>query len=90
MKVISHHPHAWFLLQEDDRYFLDFVVNSSYASWSASVELTADEINQFRQQGKTYISNLAHDLHYSQNYKDRRPPQEIQVKINDSIKKYNY
>lgn len=79
MKVIDFEESGWFLLSKGDRLFLDSNCNHGVFGYSFLIELNEDEIQRYRQEGRRYLSELAHSVHYSapivanskSQYKDR-------------------
>ena len=65
MKVIDHEPHAWFLLGEGDELLLDVHCEHSALSYSVLVVLNEEERRNYQQEGRDYLSHLAHAIHYS-------------------------
>ena len=65
MRVIDHEPHAWFLFEEGGSYFLDANCSHSAFGYCYMVELLPDETAKYTNEGRSYLSILAHDIHYS-------------------------
>ena len=65
MTVIDHEPHGWFLLRDEVRILLDVHCSHSAADYSFLVELNDIELQEYRAQGREFISQLAHQIHYS-------------------------
>lgn len=65
MRVIDHEPQAWFLVEEDGSYFLDANCSHSAFGYCYMVQLLPDETARYKNEGRNYLSILAHDIHYS-------------------------
>lgn len=65
MRVVDHEPHAWFLFEEDGSYFLDANCSHSAFSYCYLIELLPDETSKYKNEGRSYLSVLAHNIHYS-------------------------
>jgi hypothetical protein len=59
MNVVDHSPHAWFLLQRGDDYFLDVNCNHSAAGYSILIRLAEDEVSHYSSGGHSYVDRLA-------------------------------
>lgn len=65
MVVIDHEPHAWFLLRDSSGYVLDVNCSQSFASFSAVLRLTPDEIARIYVQGHKATDDLARSIQHS-------------------------
>ena len=59
MEVVEHEPNAWFLLKEDQTYFLDVNCSSSAVGFGILIQLTDDECREYLGIGRIYIQYLA-------------------------------
>jgi hypothetical protein len=64
MRVIDHGPQAWFLLKEEERYFLDARVSRSAVDFSVLVELDPQEYREYHVMGKVFLHYLAARIHH--------------------------
>lgn len=74
MKVLDHEHYSWFLLQEGEDLILDIYCSHSFIGYTFTMKLTADEIAQFKQEGRNYLSWLAHEVHYSAPLVNKKSP----------------
>ena len=65
MRVVDHEPHAWFLFEEGGSYFLDANCSHSAFGYCYMIELLPEETSKYKSEGRSYLSILAHDIHYS-------------------------
>lgn len=65
MKVVDHEPHSWFLFEENGMLLLDANCNHSAFGYTYMVQLSPEELVEYRKKGRSYLNNLAHDIHYS-------------------------
>ena len=65
MQVIDHEPYSWFLVQDGARLLLDVHCSHSAVDYSFLVELNDAEVNEYRAQGREFLSRFAHQVHYS-------------------------
>lgn len=65
MRVLDHEPHAWFLFEEDGSYFLDANCSHSAFSYCYMIELRSEEVSKYENEGRSYLSVLAYNIHYS-------------------------
>jgi hypothetical protein len=65
VKVIDHEHYSWYLFEKDDALFLDVLCNISFAQYSWMIQLNAEEVAEYREQGRYYISRLARDIQYT-------------------------
>jgi hypothetical protein len=59
--VIRNNDHWYDLYQEDDRYWL-LVTMGGIAVYDVTIEMTADEITRWREEGDDFLTNLARDI----------------------------
>ena len=64
MTVKDFEPHFWFFIQNENDYYLD--VNCSYSAFGFTrlIKLTATEIEDYNNYGKTFLNSLANDIQY--------------------------
>lgn len=65
MQVVDHEPHAWFLLEDGEKLFLDCHCSHSFFDYTVLIELDDSETSRFRAEGRDYLNKLAYDVHYS-------------------------
>ena len=65
MKKIDEEPWRWLLFQEGNRYFLQALCSHSAADYFFTVEMNREELSRFEDEGREYLTSLAHDIHYS-------------------------
>lgn len=65
MKVIDHEPYAFYLLEQDGRFYLDAYCSHSFFDYSVLIALTEEETREFFAQGRTFVARLAYSIHYS-------------------------
>ena len=92
MTVVDHEPHGWFLVLDGARFLLDVHCSHSAVDYSFLVQLNDAELNEYRAQGRDFLSRLAHQIHYSapgvrgsvSPYLDRRVMGEDRVRVDDA------
>ncbi|MBV9868877.1 MAG: hypothetical protein JO316_26320 [Abitibacteriaceae bacterium] len=62
MRVIDHEPGAWFLLQDDNDYFLDVNCDRAMVSFSVTIKLNEAERQLYASEGRAYIVALADEV----------------------------
>ena len=65
IKVIDHEPQTWFLFQSDNLLLLDANCNHGAFGYSYMIELSADEVAEYKNGGHDYLSKLAFEIQYS-------------------------
>lgn len=65
MKVLDHEPYRWFLLEDSGGLLLDISCHHSFISYNVLIQLTPDEIQEYRQRGRDYLNWLSEDVHNS-------------------------
>lgn len=65
MKVIDHEPQTWFLLEDAGALFLDGNYNHGFIGYDWMIQLSAEEMDRYRQRGREFISWLAEDVQNS-------------------------
>jgi hypothetical protein len=96
MKVIDHEPQTWFLLEDAGVLFLDGNYNHSFTGYDWMIQLSADEMDRYRQRGRDFISWLAEDVQNSapilemsdSSYKPRRVSSALYAKASAAIKEW--
>jgi len=56
MKVINHLKASWFLLKDQDKYYLDVNSGNSMVSYCITFELNSNEISSYLAQGQQFIN----------------------------------
>jgi hypothetical protein len=64
MKVIDYDPQFWFLLQDDNFYYLSIRCQQSFAEYELLIQLTQDECKEHHASGHGYIGELAERVNY--------------------------
>ena len=59
MKLIDQQPHFWELYQNNSNYYLSIAVDMSSVVSCWNIALTIDEIQQYQQNGRVIIEELA-------------------------------
>jgi hypothetical protein len=65
MKVIDHQHAAWFLFEHEGELYLDANCSHSAFSYCYMIQLSAEELAEYKIGGHEYLSKLAYDIHYS-------------------------
>jgi hypothetical protein len=65
MKVIDRAPHAWYLVENEGRLFLDVACSQSAVDYSVLIELDRSERSEFEKRGHDYLNELAAAIAYS-------------------------
>lgn len=65
MQIVDHEPQLWFLAEDDGLLYLDANCNHSFFSYSFMIELSPQEIAEYRNKGRSYLSRLAQDIQNS-------------------------
>jgi len=90
MKVISHGPSFYFLVQDGDNYYLDVNCTVRFAGFCITFELNQDEIAQFKNRGESHIKELAEKVNRLANtYQARQLNETIKKQVNDTIMEWN-
>jgi hypothetical protein len=91
MEVIEHEKGAWFLLNDEDHYFLDVNCNHSFFGFNMLIKLNDLELKQYRSNGIEYIESLARDVQYyaTTKYSKRHILGETGASAHKAIMKFN-
>jgi hypothetical protein len=65
LKVLDHEPHAWFLLEDEGKLYLDAHCSLSVLDYSVLIALDEDETSAYRAEGRHYLDALAERIHNS-------------------------
>jgi len=65
VKILDHEPYRWFLLEESGNLLLDANCNHSIIGYDFLIQLTPEEIQEYRQRGRDYLNWLSEDIHNS-------------------------
>ncbi len=65
MNVLDHEPHTWFLLRDADSLLLDTNCSLSMVDYSFLIELSSEEIREYGQTGRSYLTWLAQQIQNS-------------------------
>ena len=77
MNVVEHSPAAWFLLEQDDEYYIDVNCSSGLMGFSVLVQLNGSEKTNYKNQGVEFINGLAEviankaELNHPRNIKNK-------------------
>jgi hypothetical protein len=86
MKVEAHGPHAWFLLEDSGRRYLEARCSQSAADYTIAIELSAEEWREYHGIGRLYIDYLAARIqNWPKEYLPRQVSKETQAEINAAI-----
>ena len=90
MEVIDFEDRAWFLLKDDDNYFLDVNCSNSAFGFSLLICLEGEELNYFQKYGHDYIEKLAKEIAYHSNskYSNRDMSQDYKTIVSEVIKSW--
>lgn len=96
MKVVDHEPQTWFLLEDAGALFLDGNYNHSFLGYDWMIQLSPDELDQYRQRGREFINWLAADVQSSvpileassSSYKPRRVKAELYNQASAAIEEW--
>lgn len=62
MKILDHEPQFWLLAEEGGSLFLDANCNHSFVGYSFMIELSPQELTEYKTKGHGYLSWLAQDI----------------------------
>ncbi|HAS8613913.1 TPA: hypothetical protein RQK39_004328 [Vibrio vulnificus] len=65
MRVIDTEDQRWFLFEHEDDLYLDANCNHSFLGYTYMIKLNETELNQYQSEGREYLNQLSHDIHYS-------------------------
>ncbi|HFQ4912195.1 TPA: hypothetical protein ACGU4T_004441 [Vibrio vulnificus] len=65
MRVIDTEDQRWFLFEHEDDLYLDANCNHSFLGYTYMIKLNETELNQYQSEGREYLNQLFHDIHYS-------------------------
>jgi len=84
MEVIEHEPKAWFLIKDENNFFIDVNCNYSFVGFARLIELNENRIAEYLKYGKTYLNELSNNIqHYTLlHYNDRNVNEIRKSKIN--------
>lgn len=93
MTVIDHEPARWFLVRDNDRFYLDVNCSQSAVSYSFLLELNEGEINTYATEGHAFLSDLADKINNSafgsalktSPYRERHTHSETGEQVNAAI-----
>jgi hypothetical protein len=77
VNVVEHSPAAWFLLEQDDEYYIDVNCSSGLMGFSVLVQLNGSEKTNYKNQGVEFINGLAEviankaELNHPRNIKNK-------------------
>ena len=93
MKVIASKERFWFLVEDEDKLYLDVNCSMSFIGYSWTIELNKEEKANFQSKGDSYIDELAYEINDTipikedsdSKFKSRKVSQEIEEKITEAI-----
>jgi hypothetical protein len=89
MKVVAYGPQVWFLLQDQNGYYLLTRCAQSAAEFELLVKLSPDEYKEFHACGRLYIEYLAARINYwSREYASRSVLNGYQHKVTAAINEW--
>ncbi|TDU69402.1 hypothetical protein EI77_03055 [Prosthecobacter fusiformis] len=88
MEVIDHAPGGWFLLSEENRYYLDIHSGYSFVSWSVLIELNQEERDGYAHGGSEYISQLVFGFNNPPMSWNRNIDSQLGKKTHEAIMKW--
>ncbi len=96
MKVVDHEPQSWFLLEDSGSLFLDGNYSHSFIGYDWMIQLSDQEMKQFRQRGREFVDWLTRDIQNSvpilevskSSYKARRVPHVLHERASAAIKEW--
>ncbi len=96
MKVIATHPQFWYLLRDGQDYVFSVNCEHSFVSYDFTMKLDPPEVNQYQEDGATYLDKLAEKINYScpiargsaSPYKDRNIDSQVSEDLLDAIKRW--
>jgi hypothetical protein len=96
MKVVDHEPQRWFLLEDGGAHFRDGNYNHSFLGYAWMIQLSDQEMQQYRQRGREFITWLTEDIQNSvpilqisgSCYKTRRVPDDVYERASSAIEQW--
>lgn len=91
MHVVDHEPSAWFLLQEEEHYFLDVFCERGIMCFCVDMQLTHEEREGYAREGRAFVMALADQVlarSDPSDPRDLRDP-ELQDRIRSAIAAWN-
>lgn len=82
MEIIDFEAQFWFLLKQENEYFIDVNCSSSFIGYGRFIKLNDGEIRNYLEKGKVFVTEFANDIQYfglDKKYKERH----IEGKLND-------
>lgn len=91
MKIIDFAPSFWFLLSDQNNFFMDVNCNYSSIGFSRLIKLNESEIITFQKKGTEYLNSLANDVQFYAftKYNERNISGEIEKVVYETILKFN-
>ncbi len=59
MRILDHEPQFWFLAEESNSVYLDANCSHGAVGYSFMIELSPQELAQYKTEGRPYLSRLA-------------------------------
>jgi hypothetical protein len=90
MEVVSYGPSFYFLIKDDENYYLDVNCTVRFAGFCMTFELNEEEIALYKKRGESFINELAEKVNrLSNTYQARQLGEEKEKKVNDAIMEWN-
>ncbi|WP_321322218.1 hypothetical protein [Labilibaculum sp.] len=90
MKVIDFEDRMWYLLEHDDKRFIDVNCNHSAFGFSILINLNGKEEKSYLERGHSYLNELATDFSYYAltKYKERDESRHYKTLVSKAIKSW--
>jgi hypothetical protein len=62
VRIVDHEPHFWFLAEENGSLFVDANCNHSFVGYSFMIELSPEEMAEYKNKGRGYLNWLAQNI----------------------------
>ena len=86
MEVLMHDKEQWYLLREQDSYYLLVRCSQSAAGFEILIKLSPDEYREFHACGRVYLNYLANRINYwSREYYPRSLLPDMEHKVREAI-----
>ncbi|RZK11638.1 MAG: hypothetical protein EOO46_06105 [Flavobacterium sp.] len=92
MKVIDFEPLFWFLLQNENDFYIDVNCSYSFIGYTRFIKLNDLEVEHYQSKGSIFLNEFAHDINYygmNEKYLNRRTNGELENLGFIAIKAFN-
>lgn len=91
MHVIDHDPGFWFLVKNNEEFFMDVNCNHSFVGYTVLIQFNDEEKKQYQEKGREYLKQLANAIQYSglTKYQDRKINGEHEQQVYNAIMDFN-